>query len=334
MQRYFDKVSCSFGMPYKGILRTPDSRFENLPDYPFSPNYIEIDGLRVHYVDEGPQDAPPILLLHGEPSWSYLYRKMIPPLNAAGFRTVAPDLVGYGRSDKLSRTKDYSYQMQVDIMVEFVKQLNLQNITLFCQDWGGLIGLRVLGDQPDRFARVIAANTALPSAKGIKGLIGFTVFKFQLLREGKVSYAELMERPTFLRWVAYSRTAPTLPIGQIIQGATTTKLPPEVIQAYEAPFPDEEHKASSHIYPTLVFSQLRENRRVWDNVLSKWEKPFLTAFSDRDPITAGEERLFQKLIPGAQNREHITIKNAGHFLQEDKSEELVQVILNFIRENA
>ena len=320
-------------MPKEGILRTPDSRFENLPDYPFSPNYIEINGLRIHYVDEGPQDAPPILLMHGEPSWSYLYRKMIPPLNEAGFRTVAPDLVGFGRSDKFSRTKDYSYQMQVDIMVEFVKQLNLQNITLFCQDWGGLIGLRIVGDQPDRFARVVAANTSLPAAKGIKGLIGFTMFKIRLMREGKVSYEELQKRPNFLRWVAYSRTAPTLPIGQIIQGATITSLSPEVIQAYEAPFPEEQYKASTRIYPTLVPSQLRKNQEVWDDVLSKWEKPFLTAFSNRDPITRGLESWFQKKIPGAQNRNHVTINNAGHFLQEDKSEELVQVILNFIREN-
>ncbi|MFW9944927.1 MAG: haloalkane dehalogenase [Candidatus Sifarchaeia archaeon] len=320
-------------MAYKGILRTPESRFEKLRGYPFSPNYVEIDGLRVHYVDEGPHDAPPVLLMHGEPSWSYLYRKMIPLLNEADLRTVAPDLVGFGRSDKLPRTKDYSYQMHVDLMTEFVKQLNLQNITLFCQDWGGLIGLRILGSQSDRFSRVVAANTGFPAAKGITGWIGATVFKIQLLREGKVSLEELWEKPSFLRWVAYSRTAPSLPIGDILQGATVTNLPPEVIQAYEAPFPDEQYKAGARIFPSLVPTQLRENQRVWDEVLSKWEKPFLTAFSDLDPITAGGERIFQKRIPGAQDREHVTIKGAGHFLQEDKSKELVQVILDIVRED-
>ncbi|MHA2040685.1 MAG: haloalkane dehalogenase, partial [Candidatus Thorarchaeota archaeon] len=315
------------------ILRTPDSRFENLPDYPFAPNYTEIDGLRVHYVDEGPRDAPPVLLLHGEPSWSYLYRKIIPPLNEHGLRTVAPDIVGFGRSDKLPNTKDYSYQMHVDIMTEFVKQLDLQNITLFGQDWGGLIGLHVLGEEPDRFARVVAANTGLPAARGMKGWLAYPMFRFQLMREGRVSMEELNAKPSFLRWVAYSRTTPTLPIGDIVQSGTVTKLPPEVIRAYEAPFPDESYKAATRIMPSLVPSQVRENQRVWNEVLTKWEKPFLTAFSDRDPITAGGERLFQKLIPGAQNREHPTIRNAGHFLQEDKGEELAQVVLDFIREN-
>ncbi|UCH04637.1 MAG: haloalkane dehalogenase [Candidatus Thorarchaeota archaeon] len=316
------------------MLRTPESRFERLPDYPFSPNYREIDGLRIHYVDEGPEDARPVLLMHGEPSWSYLYRKMIPPLNEAGFRTVAPDIVGFGRSDKLPRTKDYSYQMHVDMMVEFVKQLKLHEITLFCQDWGGLIGLRVLGEQPDRFARVVASNTGLPAARGLAGRIGSTVFKLRLLREGKVSMRELQEKPSFLRWVAYSRTVPSLPIGDILQFSTVTDLPPEVIQAYEAPFPDEQYKAGARIFPSLVPTQLRENQRVWDDVLSKWEKPFLTAFSDRDPITAGVDRLFQRRIPGAREREHVTIKDAGHFLQEDKGEELVQVIVNLIEEDA
>ncbi|MFX1416465.1 MAG: haloalkane dehalogenase [Promethearchaeota archaeon] len=320
-------------MPYKGILRTPESRFENLKGYAFSPNYVEISGLRVHYVDEGPQDVPPVLLMHGEPSWSYLYRKMIPLLNEEGLRTIAPDLVGFGRSDKLPRTKDYSYQMHVDIMTEFVKHLNLQDITLFCQDWGGLIGLRILGSHPNRFGRVVAANTGLPAAGGITGWTGATAFKLRLLREGKVSLEELWEKPGFLRWVAYSRTAPSLPIGDILQGATVTNLPPEVVQAYEAPFPDEQYKAGARIFPSLVPTQLRANQRVWDDVLSKWEKPFLTAFSDKDPITAGGERMFQRRIPGARGREHVTIKDAGHFLQEDKSKELVEVILGIIRDD-
>jgi len=315
----------------ESILRTPEDRFENLPDYDFSPNYLEIDGLRIHYVDEGPKKAPPILLMHGEPSWSYLYRKMIPPLVESGYRTIAPDLMGFGKSDKPSRIKDYSYQRHVDIMVGFVKYLNLQNITLFCQDWGGLIGLRVVGENPERFDRIVAANTGLPSAKGIKAKIGYPLFKLQIKRLGTVTPKQFQENPNFMSWVAFSQTVPELPIGSLVQSSTVTNLSPEVVKAYDAPFPDASYKAGARIFPYLVPSQLSENRKVWDNVLTKWKKPFLTAFSDNDPITKGGERYFQKMIPGAQNREHVTIKGAGHFLQEDKGEELAQVILDFCK---
>jgi len=174
-------------MPREGILRTPEERFDNIPDYDFSPNYLEIKGLRIHYVDEGPKEALPILLMHGEPSWSFLYRKMIPPLVESGYRTIAPDLMGFGKSDKPFRTKDHSHQKHVDIMLEFVRQLDLENITLFCQDWGGLIGLRVVGEDPDRFARIIAANTGLPSAKGIKAKIGYPLFKLRIRRLGRIT---------------------------------------------------------------------------------------------------------------------------------------------------
>ncbi len=320
-------------MPNKGILRTPESNFENLPGYPFSPNYMEIDGLRIHYVDEGPKDAQLVLLLHGEPSWSYLYRKMIPPLNKAGFRTIAPDLVGFGRSDKLPRTKDYSYQMHVDLMVHFVKKLNLENVTLFCQDWGGLIGLRVMGEEPSRFARIVVANTMLPSAKGLKARIGYSLFKLQLRRMGTVTPEQLQKNPNFMSWVALSRTIQELPIGDLVQSATVTTLSPEVVSAYDAPFPDESFKAGARIFPYLVPSQLAQNQKVWDNVLTKWEKPFLTAFSDSDPITRGGEKYFQKMIPGAQGHDHVTIKGAGHFLQEDKGVELAQVVTNFMNKS-
>jgi haloalkane dehalogenase len=318
-------------MSKEGILRTPDARFENLPDYDFSPKYLEIDGLRIHYVDEGSKEAHPILLMHGEPSWSYLYRKMISPLVEAGYRTIAPDLMGFGKSDKPSKIKDYSYQRHVDIMVEFVRQLNLQNITLFCQDWGGLIGLRVVGEEPERFARIIAANTGLPSAKGIKAKIGYSLFKLQIRRLGTVTPKQFQENPNFMRWVAFSQTVPELPIGSLVQSSTVTNLSPEVVKAYDAPFPDASYKAGARIFPYLVPSQLSENKKVWDNVLTKWKKPFLTAFSDKDPITRGGERYFQKMIPGAQNREHVTIKSAGHFLQEDKGEKLAQVIMDFCK---
>ena len=317
-------------MPTEGILQTPESRFDNLPGYPFTPNYIEIEGLRIHYVDEGPEDAQPVLLLHGEPSWSYLYRKMIPPLKEAGFRTIAPDFVGFGRSDKLPRIKDYSYQMHVDLMVHFVRRLNLENITLFCQDWGGLIGLRVVGEEPSRFARIVASNTMLPSAKGLKARIGYPLFKLQLRRMGTVTPEQLQENPNFMGWVALSRTVPELPIGELVQSATVTNLSPEVVSAYDAPFPDESFKAGARIFPYLVPSQLAQNQKVWDNELTKWEKPFLTAFSDNDPITKGGEKYFQKKIPGARGQDHVTIEGAGHFLQEDKGEELAQVIINFM----
>ena len=317
-------------MPKPKVLRTPDSQFENLPDYDFTPNYVEIDKLRIHYVDEGSEDAPPVLLMHGEPSWSYLYRKMIPPIVSAGYRVVAPDFIGFGRSDKYARTKDYSYQMHVDSMLAFVRNINLEDITLFCQDWGGLIGLRVLGAAPERFSRVVAANTSLPAARGLKGRIGYPMFKLKVRRTGTVTAEDLWKHTTFLRWVAHSKTADVMDIGAILQAATITTLSPEVVNAYEAPFPEEHYKAGARIFPYLVPSQLVQNQRVWDSVLSKWEKPFLTAFSDKDPITRGEDQYFLKKIPGTKEQKHVTIKDAGHFLQEDKSEELAHVILNFI----
>jgi len=319
-------------MSREGILRTPDSRFENLPDYEFQANYMSINGLRIHYVDEGPKEAPPILLMHGEPSWSYLYRKMIPPLVKEGFRAIAPDLVGFGKSDKPMRTKDYSHSQHVDVILQLVRNLNLRDITLFCQNWGGLIGLRVVGEDPDRFARIIAANTGLPSAKGFKAIIGYPLFKLQVKRMGRVTQERFKEGVNLMTWVAFSKTVPELPIGDIMQMGTVSYLPPEVIGTYEAPFPDESHKAGARIFPYLVPSELSKNRKVWEKVLTKWNKPFLTAFSDRDPITRGNDKYFQKMVPGAKSREHITIRDAGHFLQEDKSEELSHLILEFIQE--
>ena len=313
-----------------GALRTPDVRFENLADYDFEPHYVYIDGLRMHYVDEGPADAAPILLMHGEPSWSYLYRKLIPILTDAGHRVIAPDLIGFGRSDKLPRTEDYSYQRQVDWMTAFVREIDLNDATLFCQDWGGLIGLRVVAEEPDRFARIVAGNTGLPDAGGLMGYIGPTLFRLRVWWEGKVTKEELDAEPGFLRWVAYSRTADEFPIASIIQTGTASELPPEVVDAYNAPFPDDTYKAAARIMPSLVPTQLLKNREVWDDCFSKWEKPFLTAFSDGDPITAGVEKDFQARIPGAKGQPHVIIKGASHFLQEDNPEELAKIILDFI----
>ena len=291
------------------ILRTPDERFNNLPNFDFAPQYIEIAGLRIHYVDEGPRAAAPVLMLHGEPSWSYLYRKMIPIITTAGHRAVAPDLAGFGRSDKPARREDYTYQFHVDVMTGLIKSLDLREITLVGQDWGGLIGLRIAAEHPDRFARIVVANTGLPTGD-------------QPMTEG------------FLRWREYSQTVENFHVGGIIKGGCVNDPPPEVIAAYNAPFPDDSYKAGARQFPLLVpigpdDPASEANRRAWE-VLRRWEKPLLTAFSDGDPVTRGGERVFQKLVPGAQGQPHVTITTAGHFLQEDKGEELAQIIANFI----
>lgn len=295
-------------------LRTPDERFENLPGYPFEPHYLDVpDGeggvLRMHYVDEGPRDGEVVLLLHGEPSWSYLYRKMIPPLAAAGYRVVAPDLVGFGRSDKPSEKSDYTFQRHVDWLTSFLTQLDLRDVTYFGQDWGAVLGLRIVGEHPDWFARVIIGNGGLPT--GDQGA-----------------------NEAFLNWQKFSQTSPMFDIGRIIQSATVATLPDEVVAAYDAPFPDDSYKAGARIFPTLVPTSPDDpaapaNRKAWES-LRQFGKPFLTAFSDSDPVTRGGERALQKLIPGASGQPHVMIEGGGHFLQEDKGEQLVTIIIDFI----
>ena len=297
------------------VLRTPDECFVNLPEYNFSPHYLNIpdgeDGtLRLHYVDEGDKGAAPVLLMHGEPSWSYLYRKMIPPLVAAGYRVIAPDLIGFGRSDKPTKPEDYTYQRHVDWITAVLLNLDLQNITLFCQDWGGLIGLRLIADYPERFQRAVVANTGLPTGD-----------------------QEMPEE--FHKWVQFSQNVSKLPVGRIINNGTVTQLSSDIIAAYKAPFPDESYKAGARIFPSLVpitpdDPAAATNRKAW-RVLAKWQKPLLTAFSDSDPITKGGQKAFQRLVAGAKGQQHVTIKDAGHFLQEDKGEEIAQVIIDFIR---
>lgn len=314
----------------EGVLRTPDDRFKTLSGYDFKPNYMMINDLRMHYIDEGSKESNPVLLLHGEPSWSYLYRKMIPPLRDAGHRVVAPDLIGFGRSDKFKDKKRYSYQFQVDMMVNFVKQLGLTNITLFVQDWGGLIGLRVVAEEPDRFDRIIVSNTGLPDAEGLMAYLGNILFRLKIWSEGKVSLDESWNNISLTRWVAYSRQTTDFPIGKIVQKATISELTPDVISGYEAPFPNDDYKAAARVMPSLIPTQLRKNNQVWQQVYSKWEKPLLTAFSDGDPITRGGDIIFQRRVPGAKGQPHTTIKDAGHFIQEDKGEELAKVIIDFI----
>jgi len=291
------------------LLRTPDDRFRDLPGWTYEPRYLELDGVRIHYVDEGPRSAAPVLLLHGEPSWSFLYRKMIPGLVEAGHRVVAPDLVGFGRSDKPARREDYTYERHVAWMAGVVGALDLQGTTLFCQDWGGLLGLRLVAEHPERFARVVAANTGLPTG------------------DEKISEA-------FLAWQAFSQKTEVLPVGRIIQSGCARSVAADVVAAYEAPFPDESYKAGARQFPLLVPTRPDDpasdaNRAAWRS-LERFEKPFLTAFSDSDPVTKGAERPLQKRIPGASGQPHVTIERAGHFLQEDTGEELGRLVAQFI----
>lgn len=289
-------------------VRTPENRFAGLPDYDFAPHYLEIDGMRMHYVDEGRRDAAPVLLLHGEPSWSFLYRKMIPPLAAAGLRVIAPDLIGFGKSDKPVSRSDYSYARHVAWMAQFVAALDLDEITLFCQDWGSLIGLRVAAENEQRFARIALGNGGLPTGD------------------------QPMPR-AFRIWRAFARWSPWFPIGRIVDSGTVTKLSDDVIAAYDAPFPSRRYKAGTRAFPRLVPATPEDpareaNRAAW-RILEQWEKPFLTTFSNRDPITRGLDKAFRERVPGASRCQHVTIRNAGHFLQEDKGEELAEVLIEF-----
>ncbi len=302
------------------VFRTPDERFSNLPGYDFSPHYVDVpdgdgDGsLRLHYVDEGPADAEEtILLLHGEPSWSYLYRTMIPLLTAAGFRAVAPDLVGFGRSDKPADRSDYTYARHVEwLRVALFDVLALTDITVVGQDWGGLIGLRLVAEHDQRVRRVVAANTGLPT--------------------GDMDMGE-----AFLAWQRFSQEVPELPVGRIVAGGCTTSVPDDVIAAYDAPFPDETYKEGARQFPLLVPTRSDDpaadaNRRAWE-VLKTFEKPFLCAFSDADPITGGADALFLAQVPGTREQEHPTISGAGHFLQEDSGPALADAVIDFVRRN-
>lgn len=296
------------------VLRTPDEQFKNLKGFPFEPKYAEVpDGeggrLRIHYVDEGPRNADPVLLMHGEPSWSFLYRKMIPIFLGAGYRAVAPDLIGFGRSDKPAHRSNYTYNRHVEWMKVWLKQVDLKRITMVCQDWGGLIGLRLLAAHPERFARAVTANTGLPT--------------------GDFPISE-----AFLQWRKFSVEVPEFSVGAIINMGTLSGLPEEILEAYNAPFPDETYKEGARIFPSLVPISPDDpaapaNRQAWE-VLSRFEKPFLTAFSDGDPITRGGEQIFQKRVPGAKGQPHTIIKGGGHFLQEDRGEEFARVVIDFM----
>lgn len=297
------------------VVRTPDERFAGLSDFPFSPHYLEVESgdgavLRMHYLDEGPRDGEVVLLLHGEPSWSYLYRWMIPVLVDAGLRAVAIDLVGFGRSDKPTSRDDYTYAAHVDWTWAAIEAIGLTDVTLVCQDWGGLIGLRLVGEHPEHFARVVAANTMLPTGDHHPG-------------------------EAFLAWQRFSQETPEFPVGQIVNGGCVSSLPPDVIAAYDAPFPDDTYKAGARQFPLLVPTSPDDpaapaNRAAWE-VLSRFDRPFLCAFSDSDPITAGADTVLRKLVPGAKGQPELTIAGGGHFLQEDKGRELATAVVEFVR---
>ncbi len=292
------------------VLRTPDERFAGLPGFPFAPHYVDVEsGLRVHCIDEGPRDAAPVLLLHGEPSWSFLYRRMALPLVGAGHRVVAIDLVGFGRSDKPAAREDHTYARHVAWMQAAVRALDLRDVTLVCQDWGGLIGLRLVAAEPWRFARVAAANTGLPTG------------------DERVPEA-------FHRWRRFSQETPVFAAGNIVNGGCVTDLDESIIAAYDAPFPDDTYTAGPRQMPLLVpitphDPESAANRDAWAE-LRRYERPFLCAFSDSDPITRGADARFVELIPGCAGQPHTTITNAGHFLQEDRGEELARVVNAFI----
>ena len=296
-------------------LRTPDDRFANLADYPFAPNYVEIsdlDGgkLRVHYLDEGPRDGDIVLLMHGEPSWSYLYRKMIPILVAAGHRVIAPDLVGFGKSDKPTEMTDYSYSRHVQWMAELLfDHLTIRKTTFFGQDWGGLVGLRLVAAEPERFSRIVVSNTGLPTG-------------------------EHPPTDAFIAWRDFSQNSKVFPIGTIVNGGSATDLSEATVAAYDAPFPDDSYKAGARIFPSFVPTSVsdpasNDNIAAWE-ILKKFERPVLCCFGDKDPVSKGGEKPFMKLIPGAQGQPHVTIEGGGHFVQEDKGEEVAALINSFI----
>ncbi len=336
------------------IKRTPDDRFENLPGYSFAPHYTEVpdgegggDGgtLRVHHVDEGPRDGTPVLLMHGQPTWSYLYRHMIPIIAQAGLRAIAPDLVGFGRSDKPSRREDFSYQRQVDWMNAWLRANDFSGATLVGQDWGGLIGLRMVAENPERFASVVIANSGLPAPVDVSEERAEHVRKFradpkpvameEMMQNISNPNPEFPER-TFAYWQKWTWETEDPPVSLLIAGSVDGRtLTPEEVAAYEAPFPDPSFKMGPRAMPSQVPTlsddpSLPANLEAW-KVFEQWEKPFLCAFSDNDPVTAGADAVLQARIPGTKGQPHTTIQGGGHFLQEGRGEELANIVVDFVK---
>jgi haloalkane dehalogenase len=317
--------------PATEFVRTPDDRFSGLAGYPFEPNYVSVqakgvDALRMHYVDAGPSNGPVVLLLHGQPTWSYLYRKVIPVLADRGLHAIAPDNIGFGRSDKPTDRTDYTYRRHVQWMTSFVDALDLRDVTLVVQDWGGPIGLSTLAARPERFARVVASNTVLHTSD--PSLAGKLTWANHGTGNGRVVLEE-----SLLDYVQYCQRAPELVASTFLYGASGA-LAPEILAAFDAPFPDQRHSAGLRQMTTLI--PLSPNDpgaaigRATMESLERWERPFLTAYSDADPATRGWETVFQERVPGAAGQPHRTIAGAGHFVQEDNGEELGQIIAAFI----
>lgn len=297
------------------ILRTPDACFADLEGHAFAPHYVEIDStgsggppLRIHYLDEGPRDAAPVLLMHGNPTWSYLHRRMIGPLAEAGHRVVAVDLVGCGRSDKPAERRDYTQKRHVDWLSRWLEALDLRDVTLYCQDWGGTLGLSLVALFPERFARVAASNTGVP------------------LGEGESDFMKM--------WVGMMRDAEQFPFEQMVPSGMTHEITPGELAAYQAPFPDASYQAGICEFPSLIAVQPENpgvplNRRVWE-ALGRFEKPFLTLWGALDPVSPGGDRRLQEHVPGAAGQDHQVFANASHFIQEDVPEQLVEHLLRFI----
>jgi len=323
-------------------LRTPDECFNDLEDYPFQPHYMQVsDGeggeLRIHCVDEGTGEAGTVLLLHGQPTWSYLYRHMIPPLVKAGYRVLAPDLVGFGRSDKPASIDDYTYARHVAWMSEWLTTLDLQQVILFCQDWGGLIGLRLVAAFPERFAAVVVSNSGLPTGDVPAEFTEPLKEAYKTLPVVKAT--ELGERflddsgiPGFLYWRKFCAESPEFDVGELVQETSRDHLSEAVIAGYRAPFPDQTYMAGARKFPTLMplfpdEDEVPENIEAW-KVLRQFNKPFMTAFADGDPVSAGGDAPLLEGVPGTRGVPHRTIENAGHFVQEDQPQACVQALLD------
>ena len=328
------------------IVRTPEARFENLRDYPYAPNYVSVDDgqggqLRMHYLDEGQREV--ILCMHGQPTWSYLYRKMIPLLTDAGYRVIAPDLIGFGKSDKPTDRASYTYESHVFWVKGLIESLDLSGMTLLCQDWGGLIGLRVAAENTTRFARVVAANTGLPDAKDIPDEMAPKLHALLAdtpalpLPEMAAKLAGPMEdRPQFMYWVRHCDAIENFDPAMVVRSSLRS-CSDEEYAAYAAPFPSEEYMQGARQFPSLVpiipdNPAIPANRAAWE-MLSGFNKPFLTAFSDSDPVTRGGEKRFISTVPGAAGQNHTIIKGGGHFLQDDVADELAAVVIEFIQAN-
>jgi haloalkane dehalogenase len=292
------------------FVRTPDDRFVGLDGYPYEPHFVEVDGLRVAYVDEGPAEVPPLLLLHGEPTWGYLYRRMIPPLVDAGFRCVVPDLIGFGRSDKPTERSAYTYAGHVAWMKRFLDAIELPEATLFAQDWGGLIGLRVAAEDPDRFGRIAIGNTGLPVGESIG--------------------------PGFDFWLEMSETVDFTATGELLaQAVQARELTDAEKSAYSAPFPESAFTAGAREFPCLVpitpeHGGVQENLSAWQ-VLEQWTKPFLTLWCPGDQVLGQLGQEFIERVPGAAGQPHQTFEPGGHFLQDDRGEDVAAALVAWLR---